>query len=373
MKITVILKGRIDTNGQQPLQIRINEGGKRTFMPTGIKIIPYQGEGANRKPYQWDGQKIINHPQAKLFNDILNRHKLNAQVKTLNGSANKYPDAEFRAYLNKCLHRWSNEKSPATLQQFKTEGEKFLDYAGEIKLSRVTLTLLNDYKGYLLREGNDGKPYAPNTVAKSFKNLSAVIMLACDEKIIENNPFDLFGKPQFTNPEKEYLTKSQIDRIDKYSLDAEAPPQLRHVAAWFVIGCYTGLRFSDMREFNRKKHIINGRLVMTTIKTKDIIGMPVNERLQGLFERVGWEALQYSNQKYNEHLKTIDSVCAVHKKLTAHMSRHTFAMRCADAGISPEVTARLMGIKSLRTVSVYYKISNNRIDAELQKIFDKGF
>lgn len=359
MKVTIVLKGRIDANGQQPLQVRISEGVTRSFRPTKIKV----------KPAQWDGTRVVNHPQAKLFNEHLQRHIIQAQVREIDGTTNKYPDADFRAYLNKCLHRWDKEKSSATLQQYKTEGEKFLSYAGEIKLSRITLGLLNDYKGYLLREGYDGGPYGENTVAKSFKNIGAIIQLAADEKLIENNPLALFEKPQFTNPEKEYLTKTQVDRIEAFSVNAETPDQLKHVAAWFVLGCYTGLRYSDMRVFDKKKHIVNGRLVMTTVKTKDVVGMPVNERLRGLFERVGWDRLHYTNQKYNEHLKTVDAICNIGMNLTAHVSRHTFAVRCADAGISPEVTARLMGIRSLRTIQVYYKITNKRVDAELEKIY----
>lgn len=355
MKVTAILKGTKDNLGRLPVVIRINDGYHRSFTITQIKVLPIQFKGG------W----VVDHPRAKVFNEDLKRKITETEAKYYSGEIGKYPDADFRTYWEKCMKQWEGEKAPSTISQFKTEGEKFLAWSGEIKLSKITLEKLNEYKGYLF-----GEDYNGNTVAKSFKNLMTLIRKAKSEKIIEYNPFDLFERPKRRNPKRDYLSKDQVQKIEDFTTDMAYPETLRNLATWFVIGCYTGFRHSDMMQFNKRDHIKDGRLVLETVKTKDIVGMPVKGKLQDLFERVKWSGLKLSNQKSNEYIKDVAKAAEVDQHITMHLARHTFAVRCADAGISPEVTAKLMGIKSLKTIAIYYKITNKRIDSELEKIFD---
>jgi integrase/recombinase XerC len=136
-----------------------------------------------------------------------------------------------------------------------------------------------------------------------------------------------------------------------------------------LIGCYTGLRFGDMRLFDAKKNIKNNRLVIYTSKTGEVVGMPLNKDLKLLFKAIDYRPLNLTNEYYNRMLKEIQGLAGIEDKLTAHISRHTFAVMCANKGISQEVTSKLLGHQSLRTTAVYYKITNERIDKELSKIF----
>ena len=54
------------------------------------------------------------------------------------------------------------------------------------------------------------------------------------------------------------------------------------------------------------------------------------------------------------------------KKLTTHVARHSFAVRCAELGISIETTAEFMGI-TVRSCHIYYRITNKKIDNEVDK------
>lgn len=354
MKVTAILKGVKDSLGRIPVCIRIADGKQRAFKVTQIKVLPSQFKNG----------LVVDHPRAKQFNEDLRRKIIDTEAKYYSGETGKYPDADFRTYYEKCLKQWKGDKSPATLSQFRTEAEKFLSWSGDIKLSKITLEKLNEYKGHLFAHG-----YNSNTIAKSFKNLKTILLKAKAERVIEYDPFDLFETPKYRNPKRDYLTKDQVQKIEEFTTDLKYPETLRNLATWFVIGCYTGLRHSDMVQFNKSEHIKSGRLVLETIKTKDLVGMPVKGKLQDLFDRVKWSGLKLSNQKSNEYIKEVGKAVDI-PNLTMHKARHTFAVRCADSGISPEVTAKLMGIKSLRTVAIYYRITNQRIDKELEKIFD---
>jgi site-specific recombinase XerD len=358
MKVSAILKGKKDSHGRQKVYIRTNDGNARTFKATNLWLLPEQLKKS----------KVIGHPKAGEYNKIIRNYLVEKEYKSVNGGNKAFPDADFRQYLLKTLSQWEGERSFATIQQYQTEGEKFLNWAGDIKLSKINVDLLNDYKAYLYREGNNGKPYGGNTIWKSFKDLKRIIGKAHIERIIEHNPFDLFDNVKYKNPPKLYLVKEQVQAIDYYSLNEQVPERIRFVAAWFVLGCYTGLRFSDMQKFNKKDHIKGGRLILYTTKTGEIVSLPLVAQIDNLLSRVQYKGMDLSNQKYNDYLKIVGEATGV-GSLNAHKSRHSFAVMCAEKGISPEVTAKLMGVTSIKTVAIYYKITGHRMDDEFNKLF----
>jgi site-specific recombinase XerD len=357
MKVSAILKGDKDSHGRKKVYIRTHDGNTRTFKATNLWLLPEQLVKS----------KVVSHPKASEYNKIIRNYLVEKEYKASKGHSS-YPDADFRQYLLKTLSQWEGERSEATIQQYQTEGEKFLAWAGDIKLSRITVDLLNGYKAYLFKEGNNGKPYESNTVWKSFKDLKRIISKAHTERIIEHNPFDLFDNVKYKNPPKLYLVKEQVDAINTYVLSGHAPERIAFVANWFLIGCYSGLRFSDMAKFSKREHIKGGRLILYTTKTGEIVSLPLVTQIEELLERVKYKGLDLSNQKYNDYLKIVGEAAGV-GSLNAHKSRHTFAVMCAEKGISPEVTAKLMGVTSIKTVAIYYKITGNRMDDEFGKLF----
>jgi site-specific recombinase XerD len=62
-------------------------------------------------------------------------------------------------------------------------------------------------------------------------------------------------------------------------------------------------------------------------------------------------------------LKLIGLAAKINKNLRTHIGRHTFAVLCAELGLSIETTAELMGI-TIKVASVYYKITRSRVKDE---------
>lgn len=159
-----------------------------------------------------------------------------------------------------------------------------------------------------------------------------------------------------------------MSAIEKF-IKSKVPPDLKEAGTWFLIGCYSGLRISDIITFDKETHIVNGRLIyQQTQKTKEPIGLPVDGKLKEYFQMVKYQPLSMHPNTYNKLIKVVASLAGIKKHLTAHVSRHSAAMRLADAGISKEVASKILGIKAEKTLSIYYKISNKRIDNELKKL-----
>jgi integrase/recombinase XerD len=350
MKVTAILKGRPDSQGRQTVYIRINEVRKRSFKATKLRL----------SKEQFVKGRVVNHPSAGDYNRYLRALILDAEV---NGFEKEESDElTLYNYINTCLRQWDRTKKPGTLRQIRSQRDKLQEFAPALLLSEVTVDFLYRYQGHRYGEGNQ-----PNTVWTTFKFLRSIIKKAYAEGLVKEDPFKVFKMPVYRDPQKVYLTKTEIERVDSY-LAGDAPKELVFAGTWFLIACYTGLRLSDLLAFDRKKNIVGGRLIVHTVKTSDIVSLPITDRLQGYFDRVGYKPLGMTGENYNRLLKALMLGVGINKKVSSHTARHSAAIMMADAGMSVEVVARILGQKNIKITQVYYKITGSRIDEELKKM-----
>lgn len=343
MKVSAILKGKPDQFNRLPVVIRIAEGKKRTY-----HVTPFRAT-------KTDFDKGLDEATSARIRQLAIRYESAA----LEGKR-KYRDQEFFQYVDECLKKWNHIRKHNTIRNYKAERNKLKEFRSSFKLSQVTPDFLEQYSSFLYAK----KQNISTTVWTSFKFIRKIILQALRERLIQDNPFNVFKIEPYQDPQKEYLTKEEINKIEKYL--PKAGPHF-FCATWFLIGCYTGWRYSDMNAFRKKQNLRSDRLILYTIKTNDIVSMPLSKRLKKLLESINYQSMFISNQKFNDSLKTIAKAVEL-PPISVHTCRHSFAVMCADNGISQEVTARLLGHKSLRSTAVYYKITNPRIDREIRKL-----
>jgi site-specific recombinase XerD len=353
MTISATLTGRPDQYGRKRIYIRIAQGNDRQYKATEMRVLPSQFKEG----------KVIGLPNAKAYNE-----KIKALIRTVehdqlfmsNGVENF--DIKLSDFIQECMRKWSKSKREGTMRQNMTEFRKLMEFAGpDIKLSMINVDFLNDYLEYCYSQGN-----TVNTAWKTFKFVRKVMLRAYKEKKRKDYPFDLFEMPKYTDPQRDYLTDEEVNAIHKIAENKKASAEIRFVANWFLISCYTALRFSDWQQFS-KSHIVNNRLVLYTTKTTEVVSMPLVDKVRKLFEAVGYKGMHYSNKHVNVLLKDIAAGAGIHKSISAHIARHTFGVRAAHV-MSVEACARLMGI-SVRVCQVYYKVVDKVSDREYEKLF----
>jgi integrase len=354
MKVTAILKGMVDQYGRQPIQIRMTNGHQRKFRPTHIKV----------EPTQFENGKVTNHPQAKQFNDVIKRYILQVESAIILNKHDAYASKkDLFVYIKECLSEWDRSKEGTTIKKYWSELNKLKEFSGPVELGEITAQWLNRYRAFLYQRMN-----SENTIWSSFKFLRLIIRKAHLEKKIQENPFDVFAMPKYKDPKKVYLSRDQIDLIENYLNSGKANEEEVYAGTWFLIACYTGLRFSDLTLFNKEKNIKDGRIVLYTHKTDELISMPLSDKLRGYFERIEYKPLYYVNVHYNRLIKSISGAAGIDEHVSSHTARHTFGTLAATVGISQEVTAKLLGHRSLKTTNIYYRIVNSRIDMEVSKM-----
>ncbi len=79
-----------------------------------------------------------------------------------------------------------------------------------------------------------------------------------------------------------------------------------------------------------------------------------------------------SNQKINDYMKEIGAMCGINKKLTFHLSRHTFATTVSLCqGLPLETLQKVMGHKSIRTTQIYAKIVDKKLHKDMGDLAEK--
>jgi integrase len=352
MKVTAILKGKKDDQGRIKICIRIADKGVRTFRTTMMRVTPSQ----------FASGRVKDHPQAKAYNERLRVIINQIEGELLQGTVAKTERVPFAAYVQDLMRRWEKSKRPGTMRQIATERKKFMDYAGDILLTDIDTELLQGYEHHMREMGNGS-----NTVWKSFKFIRMICLRAFKDKKIREYIFATYPMPRYKTPIREYLEEEELVKVEGIAYNPAASPEVRFIASWFVLGCYTGLRFSDWQQFNQATHIRGGRLVLYTTKTGQVVSMPVVDKVRSLFENIEYKPCHYTNTHVNRVLKEIATGAGIDKNLSAHISRHTFGVRAARV-MSLEACARLMGI-TVRVCQVYYKIVDVTSDREYEKMF----
>jgi site-specific recombinase XerD len=353
MKVTAILKGRTDANGQRPVQVRIYHNGKNIYRPTHIKVLPGQFKKG----------KVVDHPKAQEWNQKITNLIIQYQAETLKEPERKKPKTMLFDYIIACTNKWDKTKKAGTLRIYHSQLEKLKGFTPNVLLTQIDNNFLYAYQSYLVKLGN-----SKNTVWSSFKFLRTILNDAIKEDLLDRSPFKRFTMPKYEDPNKTYLLPDEVKRIDKFCLDKKCPPELFFVGTWFLIACNTGMRLSDQKAFDKKKNIHGDRLVIKTAKTGEMVGLPISTALKKLFERIDYKPMHYTGEAYNRLLKLVVMGAGIDKRVSTHSGRHTAAMTFANAGVSIEVTGAILGHSDMRSTKSYYKITNTRMDLELKKV-----
>lgn len=120
---------------------------------------------------------------------------------------------------------------------------QYLQEAHPIKPTRSKETHLN-------KPGNkktEGEKLAVNTIGKKIQTLKTFLNSATDEKL---NTYDAYKSKKFVKLSEEsesiYLNESELTKL--FEKDFKDRPGLERVRDLFLVGCWTGCRFSDISQ-----------------------------------------------------------------------------------------------------------------------------
>ncbi len=348
------------------LYIRIQAQGKRSYVSTGIKILP--GHWNNNQVTGPQGN-LLNAKLRKKIHDtevqLLNREvqgetiTVNAARRVLAGDSGGASD--FFAHCEQVLKR----RSGSTYKRYRVEVVHLKEYVGDrLNFADITPQWLTRYQNHLYPAKNW------NTTINSFKFIRLVFNDARDNGVTTLYPFDNWKYPRERPPEKDYLTPEEVAKLFTL-LDQEPPLELKTVTAFFLLECYAGIRNSDWKKF-RVETVKHGHdLIVRTTKTGTQVRLPVDlmPELQRVLDYITAHGLtyNYSLQHTNRTLKAVALAAGISKPLTTHVARHTCASTLLNEGLSERAIAEILGI-TVKQVQTYAHLSSSKIRNELKRL-----
>jgi integrase len=167
-------------------------------------------------------------------------------------------------------------------------------------------TIDMDFYHDLIEHLTTTKTHSTNTIGKIIKNIKVVLNDATETGINKNLTFK---SKRFIAPAEKsfsiYMNESELTEIN--NIDLSEHKKLDVVRDLFLIGCYTGLRYSDYTNIKPKNiDIKNNLLEIKTQKTGTTVAIPLHRTVKAILKKYNNELPKsISNQKTNDYLKEL--------------------------------------------------------------------
>lgn len=210
-------------------------------------------------------------------------------------------------------------------------------------------------------------PLAEKTIHTYWGIFSANMKRAYKDGLIDENPIDRMQSADIPkNPETErgFLTEEEVRKL--YA----TPCRDWWVKTIFLFGCMTGLRLSDIVTLEwkhlswnddgsvtcKKKQVKTDHVVEFPLSTAAIKLLPEKPK-EGAGLVFGW--VHHKCSLYRWLYEWIEEA-GIEKRVTFHMSRHTFATLMLTKGADLYVVSKLLGHSSIDSTQIYAKVVDER-------------
>jgi len=252
----------------------------------------------------------------------------------------------------------------ATIENYQNLRQTLLRFESIMKISLKWKMIDRDlYARFMQWQENEN--FSVNYRGKHVKDLKALMRMAYDDGIHDNQSFRArwFAVPS-KRAEKFPLNAAEMKAL--HDLDLEPGTSLCKARDLFLIGCYTGLRISDIRKITREVFVKNEsgkvRIHLDNKKTEHLVIIPVSSQLHEVLCRYDYNCPSISNQTANKLIKklALDAGIPVRKalKLSLHLGRHSFVTHLYHSEELP--MADIMQISGHRTERSFMVYVNAR-------------
>lgn len=272
---------------------------------------------------------------------------------------------EFHKHNDEMKALIGNGYTEATLERFNitknhvTAFIKFKYNADDFEFADLNFEFIKDFEFYL----RTVRKCANNTTLKYISNFKKIVIRAIDREIIIKDPFRNF-KGKKTKIVKKPISAKELAQLEVHQFSTERLNTVRDI---FVFQCYTGLAYIDAFQLQRAdiKDGVDGNqwILSERQKTNSTTRIPLLPNAIKILEKYkdhplclkrGTVLPVSSNQKMNEYLKEIASLCGFPFTLNTHMARRTFGSTVTlNNNVPINVVKEMLGHSSVKQTESY--------------------
>ncbi len=329
-----------------------------------------------------------------VYAEVFNAHKqLHSERKVITAKAIKlryFGEDEERTTLMQAVEYHNQNINgalrPGTLKNyFSTERylRKFLRErlkTDDIYLVQLNYRFIVDFENYIrtFKPKKERRTCSNNGAMKHLSRLMKIVNLSIRMEWLDKDPFKNY-KLRFVKNERDYLTERELDLLEDTSFMTLGLQRTKDV---FLFSCYTGLSYIDLRELHPDQILVgidgNQWIHTKRAKTNESVKIPLLPKAKEILNKYDKEKKLtgrllpvYSNQKTNKNLKEIARACGIHKNITFHVARHTFATTVTlSNGVPIETVSKLLGHTKLTTTQIYARVLQRKVGEDMQNLMD---
>lgn len=388
----VFRKDKLNKKNEAPIHFRIIKDRKINYIASGL-MIPLDSWDFDKNKIK--GKHInsarlnsfLSNKFAELQDQVFEHETVSKSLtsRQLRDKVYGKKPSSFFDFADEVMEKYLSEGKIGTYDRSRSIIAKLKEYTNKSDLSfhEINLDFLMKYERYL-RETKQNKT---NTIHMNFKFLRKLFNDAIRQDIIEVqvSPF-LKYQMKIEKTERMYLTEEELKLVDNFKVTPGSRIEMHR--DMFVFAAYAGgLRVSDILQL-KWKHFDGSNINFTIMKTGTQLSIKVPNRGLEIINKyklseVNAEAFIFplipANVNLNDprELDTAISRCTAYinknlafikketqitKKISFHISRHTWATRALRKGISIDKVSKIMGHAAIRETQIYAKIVSSELD-----------
>jgi len=381
--------------GDKPVTVyhSVHYKGNRFRISSGITVPPDKWEKTKISD-KYDNYRLLNKKLQKQINELdgimlkldlldlpVSKQIVVSQLTWSNSTEVK--DFKPLSLFQKFIESHGSDKAARTVKGYNTTF-KYLKSYSDTLLTPISFT---DFDADFYKRFRDFLGMYDNSFGFYIKNLKTFLNWAKEKSFHTTTQYLKWKIPNEDGKDHFFLKHDEIIALSKVELE----PRLDKVRDLFLMGCYCGLRYSDLVTL-KPIHLQNGFINKVALKTNEPVKIPVIPELLELFYKY-WNNNQplptISNQKGNDYLKEIgkkanlirpfnytqkqsrqtrEQIFEAWEMMTWHVARHSFITNCIQLGVPQEVVRRVVGHASFQTLKKYIQNDDDFNKVEIMKL-----
>lgn len=358
-KEPIRLRSREIKDGSRSLYLDTYVNGQRKCEYLKLYLVPEKSAKDRAK----------NRETMQLAEAIKSQKIIDLQNGRFGFSNTKSLDINFIDYFQKIVDKKKESSRSDMYYNYKATLEHLKKYCRRNTTFRdVDKDFVEGWKGYL-HHANKLNTKKETKLSANGKHLywtkfCSVLTQAKKDKIIIDNPADQVEAIKAQESERVYLTIEDLRKM----INTECHYPI--VKQAFLFSCLTGLRKSDVQDLEWRELSKVGdmwRITFRQIKTQGLQYLDISDEARSFLgeqedhkptDKI-FADFKYSD-KTNFALREWAASAGVHKHITYHSSRHTFALLLLNQSTDIYTVSKLLGHTSVRTTQIYSHILDTK-------------
>ena len=187
---------------------------------------------------------------------------------------------------------------------------------------------------------------------------------------IPRNPFAMYHVDP-DHKEREFLTEEELSMFAGIKLEN---PNFSFARDLFLFGCWTGISFIDIKNLT-EDNIVNINDAPWIVSQRQKTGVPFKIKLMESSLQIIERYKPFRKDEHlfaigsldmiNKRIKRVANMCGIKKRISFHVSRHTFAVLALEHGMPIESVSKILGHTNITTTQIYAKVTSTKLEHDI--------